>query len=156
MGQSRPVRVVNLVTRGTIEERVLRTLETKRGLFAGVFESDADEIPFEAFKSSGFLNSMRVLVNETQDRPEQSRDWSGETGDDRRRIGDGKGTESNPPERAGVANSMWHGIAQLLEAACATLSDPTMAAQVPPEHRKKLQSAARKIAEQLASNPGGD
>ena len=156
MGQSRPVRVVNLVTRGTIEERVLRTLEAKRGLFAGVFEGDADEIPFEAFKTSGFLDSMRALVNETQDRPEQSRDWGVDRGDDGRKIGDGKGTESIPSERAGVANPMWHGIAQLLEAACATLSDPTMAAQVPPEHRKKLQSAARKIAEQLASDQGGD
>src|SRR4029078_6101093 len=34
MGQSRPVRVVNFVTRGTIEERVLRTVEAKQGLFA--------------------------------------------------------------------------------------------------------------------------
>ena len=36
MGQSRPVRVINLVTRGTIEEKVLRTIEAKQGLFAGV------------------------------------------------------------------------------------------------------------------------
>ena len=37
MGQHRPVQVFNLVTRGSIEERVLKTLEQKRSLFDGVF-----------------------------------------------------------------------------------------------------------------------
>ena len=37
MGQHRPVQVFNLVTRDSIEERVLRTLEKKRTLFEGVF-----------------------------------------------------------------------------------------------------------------------
>ena len=45
-------------------------------------------------------------------------------------------------------NPMWHGIARLLEATCATLADPATAAQIPPEVRGKLHSAARKIAEQ--------
>ena len=35
MGQHRPVQVFNLVTRDSIEERVLRTLELKRSLFDG-------------------------------------------------------------------------------------------------------------------------
>src|SRR5262245_65056252 len=68
MGQSRPVRVVNLVTRGTIEEKVLRTLEAKQGLFTGVFDGDADEIPFEAVKTGGFLDTMRELVADSGDR----------------------------------------------------------------------------------------
>src|SRR5262249_61047200 len=63
MGQNRPVRVVNFVTRGTIEEKVLHTLEAKQRLFTGVFEGDADEIPFEAVRSSGFLNAMREMVD---------------------------------------------------------------------------------------------
>src|SRR4051794_19323233 len=66
MGQSRPVRVVNFVTRGTIEEKVLRTIEAKQGLFSGVFEGDADEIPFEAVKTGGFLDSMQELVAEAE------------------------------------------------------------------------------------------
>ena len=64
MGQSRPVRVVNFLTRGTIEEKVLRTLGAKQGLFAGLFAGDADEISFEALKTSGFLDSMRTLVED--------------------------------------------------------------------------------------------
>jgi hypothetical protein len=51
---------------------------------------------------------------------------------------------------------MWHGIAQLLEAACATLSDPAMAAQIPPEQRRKLHAAAQGIAERLAPDSGKD
>src|ERR1700676_4009895 len=38
MGQHRPVQVFNLVTRDSIEERVLKTLELKKSLFDGVFE----------------------------------------------------------------------------------------------------------------------
>ncbi len=68
MGQNRPVRVINLVTRGTIEEKVMRTLEAKQGLFAGVFEGDADEIPFEAVSVSGFLDTMRELVSDEEAR----------------------------------------------------------------------------------------
>ena len=64
MGQNRPVRVVNFVTRGTIEERVLRTLEAKQGLFAGLFEGDEDEIPFEAVGRTGFLDSLRDMLAE--------------------------------------------------------------------------------------------
>lgn len=64
MGQSRPVRVVNLVTRGTVEERVLRTVEQKQGLFAGVFAGDEDEIAFAAVNQTGFLDSVRELIGE--------------------------------------------------------------------------------------------
>jgi SNF2 family DNA or RNA helicase len=86
MGQSRPVRVINFVTRGTIEEKVLRTVEAKQGLFAGVFEGDADEIPFAAVNTGGFLSTMRELVaegQETGDRGGSLREAGGvqETGD---------------------------------------------------------------------------
>jgi superfamily II DNA or RNA helicase len=64
MGQNRPVRVVNLVTRGTIEERVLRTLEAKQNLFAGVFDGDEDEIAFAAVNQSRFLDAVRDLLGE--------------------------------------------------------------------------------------------
>src|SRR5437764_8252652 len=42
MGQHRPVQVFNLVTRDSIEERVLRTLDRKRLIFAGVFTGTSD------------------------------------------------------------------------------------------------------------------
>lgn len=69
LGQERPVRVINLVTRGTVEEKVLKTLEQKQGLFDGVFDSDEDEITFSAINPGGFLNTVRELIGETKVAP---------------------------------------------------------------------------------------
>jgi SNF2 family DNA or RNA helicase len=62
MGQSKPVRVINLVTRGTIEERVLQTIGQKQDLFAGVFAGDEDEIAFTAVTQPKFLDAVRELL----------------------------------------------------------------------------------------------
>jgi superfamily II DNA or RNA helicase len=62
MGQSRPVRVVHLVTRGGIEERVLRVIGQKRALFAGLFDGDTDEINFAALGQPAFLEAVRDLL----------------------------------------------------------------------------------------------
>ena len=64
MGQSRPVRVINLVTRGTIEERVLRTIQQKAGLFNGLFEGDEDEITFVGVNQTKFLDVVREVIGE--------------------------------------------------------------------------------------------
>ncbi|QEL14593.1 DEAD/DEAH box helicase [Limnoglobus roseus] len=64
MGQSRPVRVVNLVTRGTIEERVLRTLEQKQNLFAGIFDGDDDEVTFTNVASGTLMKAVRDLLTD--------------------------------------------------------------------------------------------
>ena len=58
------MRVVNLVTRGSIEERVLKTVEMKQSLFAGVFDGDADEVSFEALGQQQFLETVRELIGE--------------------------------------------------------------------------------------------
>src|SRR5207244_5691132 len=54
MGQERPVRVINFVTRGSIEERVLRAIEAKRLLFAGIFDGESDEVEFAALGQTSF------------------------------------------------------------------------------------------------------
>ena len=64
MGQKRPVRVVNFVTRGTIEERVLKTLSAKQGLFDGLFAGDEDDFAFESTGAARFLDAMRGLLDE--------------------------------------------------------------------------------------------
>src|SRR5437763_5728944 len=64
MGQSRPVRVVHLVARNKIEERVLRAIERKAALFAGLFAGDADELDFAALGTPTFLDTVRGLVDE--------------------------------------------------------------------------------------------
>jgi superfamily II DNA/RNA helicase len=64
MGQSRPVRVVHLVTRDSIEERVLRAVANKKALFAGLFAGDSDEVSYEALNTPTFLEAVRELVDE--------------------------------------------------------------------------------------------
>jgi superfamily II DNA or RNA helicase len=62
MGQHRPVQVFNLVTRDSIEERVLRTLERKRAVFVGVFNGTSDEAMFGSLGRQAFLDTVRELV----------------------------------------------------------------------------------------------
>ncbi len=64
MGQHRPVQVFHLVTRDSIEERVLRALETKRSLFASVFSGTADEVLLGNVGQQAFLEAVRALVDE--------------------------------------------------------------------------------------------
>jgi SNF2 family DNA or RNA helicase len=64
MGQDRPVRVVHLVTRNSIEERVLRVIEQKRALFAGLFDGDTDEVSFAALGQPKFLDAVRELLDD--------------------------------------------------------------------------------------------
>ena len=53
-----------LVTRGTIEERVLQVMQQKRALFAGLFAGDSDEIDFAALGQPAFLEAVREIVGE--------------------------------------------------------------------------------------------
>src|SRR5215213_7429530 len=62
MGQDRPVRVVHLVTRNSIEERVLKVVEQKRALFSGLFDGDTDEVSFAALGQPKFLDAVRELL----------------------------------------------------------------------------------------------
>jgi superfamily II DNA or RNA helicase len=69
MGQHRPVRILNLVTRASIEERVLKTVAMKRSLFESVFAGTSDEVSFEALGQQAFLDAVRELVGEEAPRP---------------------------------------------------------------------------------------
>jgi SNF2 family DNA or RNA helicase len=64
MGQKRPVRVLNFVTRGTIEERVLKAIAAKQSLFDGFFAGDEDEIAIESAGGSKLLGAMRNLLDD--------------------------------------------------------------------------------------------
>ncbi len=157
MGQNRPVRVINFVTRGTIEEKVLRTIEAKQGLFAGLFAGDADEIPFEALNTGGFLDTMRELVgSESGDRNQETGTREQGTGIRRQEPGNSKVVSSLPPvpgplipERSPVPCSLtpdvWHGIAQIVEGACAVLADPGAITRIPPDVRARLLAAVRAL-----------
>jgi len=144
MGQSRPVRVVNFVTRGTIEEKVLRTLEAKQGLFDGIFEGDADEIPFGAV-NGGFLDTMRGLVDEPAT-PQTVTEQPASPVPTQPRIA---AIVAGPSASEGENLTLWHGVAQLIEAACVTLADPVAREQLSQEIRDRLRAALRGIAAKL-------
>ncbi|MBW1982725.1 MAG: DEAD/DEAH box helicase [Deltaproteobacteria bacterium] len=57
-GQKRSVQVINLVAQGTIEERMLDTLATKRNVFAGIFGTE------EAPTSISFEDTGQALLKE--------------------------------------------------------------------------------------------
>jgi superfamily II DNA or RNA helicase len=62
-GQPRPVNVVNLIARGTIEERMLDTLAAKRAVFDAALNEDSDVVDL-SFKDSGqgVLQRLEVLL----------------------------------------------------------------------------------------------
>lgn len=62
MGQSRPVRVINFVTRGSIEERVMQSIEAKRSLFGSVFDGESDSVDFTALGTPSFLDGVRDVI----------------------------------------------------------------------------------------------
>ena len=126
LGQSRPVRVVNFVTRGTIEERVLRTLEQKQALFEGLFEGDEDELTFPAIGRSGVLDAVRDL------------------------IGEGKETTAvaNAPAISTEAAALYLAAVQLLESLPAALAVGKRI-EVPNELRQRAQAAAAALNEVL-------
>jgi superfamily II DNA or RNA helicase len=62
-GQPRPVNVVNLIARGTIEERMLDTLAAKRAVFDAALNEDSDVVDL-SFKDAGqgVLQRLEVLL----------------------------------------------------------------------------------------------
>jgi superfamily II DNA/RNA helicase len=139
MGQSRPVRVVNLVTRGTIEERVLRTLEAKQNLFAGVFDGDEDEIAFASVNQPKFLDAVRDLLAEP--RPDPA-----------------------PPQAAGPdvdgRLALWHAGAQMIEALSQlAATDQSTWANADPGLRSRLHTGLTELLRRLVldqNNPSSE
>ncbi len=144
MGQARPVRVIHLVARNTIEERVLRVLESKKSLFAGIFEGDSDEIPFTAFETAGFVEAVRELV-------EGSDGVAGGEGGVRPSVPLAV-TASAGEASAGSVLPFWQGVMHLLEAAVQVLqTPPTLPGQppLPSPWREHLRQAARRLLDAL-------
>ena len=63
-GQKNTVNVINLITQGTIEERMLEVMDTKRAIFASVLddkEGIVDELTFD--KSQGLLKRINEILD---------------------------------------------------------------------------------------------
>jgi SNF2 family DNA or RNA helicase len=146
LGQHRPVRAIHLVTRGTIEERVLKTLELKRSLFAGVFAGTADEVSLEALGQRAFLDTVRTLIGEEAPPPARSAS---------------EGPQPAPPPdgrdalaRAGV--QFLEALANLCTAA-AQAGQTTLQLPLPPAEVLQSSAAAiRALVDQLSRGPKGN
>jgi hypothetical protein len=60
--KSRCINVVNLITKNSIEEKILAGLQLKTDLFAGVFEDGAAMVEFSREKRTELLNQLRGLL----------------------------------------------------------------------------------------------
>ncbi|PYT24179.1 MAG: helicase Snf2 [Acidobacteria bacterium] len=69
LGQSRPVHVVHLLTKDSIEERVWETLKLKKSLFAGVFDSPTGEVSFAALGRKSILQVVKEIFANQPGRP---------------------------------------------------------------------------------------
>ena len=47
---------------------------------------------------------------------------------------------------------MWHGVAQIVEGACAVVADPAAGEHIPPDVRARLLAALRSAAVNLSSD----
>jgi Superfamily II DNA/RNA helicases, SNF2 family len=63
LGQRSPVRVVNFVAEGTIEESMLTVLRFKKSLFAGVLDGGETEISLGKNRLAQFMESVESVTN---------------------------------------------------------------------------------------------
>ena len=62
--KSRCVNVVNLITKNSIEEKILTGIQLKTDLFKGVFEGSTDVVEFSHEKRTEMLNRLREMMGE--------------------------------------------------------------------------------------------
>lgn len=62
MGQKRPVRVINFVAKGTIEEGMLSVLAFKRSLSAGILDGGSSEIALGGSRLSRFMKDVENVT----------------------------------------------------------------------------------------------
>ena len=62
MGQTRPVRVINFVAKGTIEEGMLSVLAFKRSLSAGILDGGSGEISLGGSRLNRFMKDVENVT----------------------------------------------------------------------------------------------
>jgi len=67
LGQTRPVRVVNFVAKGTIEEGMLSVLAFKRSLSAGILDGGSGEISLGGSRLSRFMKDVETVTERMGD-----------------------------------------------------------------------------------------
>lgn len=66
LGQANPVQIINMVARGTIEERMLATLRFKSDLAAGILDGGEDAVFFDNKKFERIIEVVDGVMNEAE------------------------------------------------------------------------------------------
>jgi len=69
LGQAHPVQVIHLLTEKSIEEHVWETLELKKSLFVGVFDSPTGEVSFAKLGRKSVLQAVKEIFANQPGRP---------------------------------------------------------------------------------------
>lgn len=67
LGQSRPVQIINMISRGTIEERMLETLRFKSDLSSGILDGGEDAVFIDGNKLGQIIDIIEPMVDERED-----------------------------------------------------------------------------------------
>jgi len=67
MGQKRPVRVINFISKGSIEEGMLSVLAFKRSLAAGILDGAENEISLGGSRLTRFMKEVENVAGQTPD-----------------------------------------------------------------------------------------
>ena len=148
LGQTRPVRVINFVSKGTIEEGMLSVLAFKRSLSAGILDGGSSEISLGGSRLNRFMKDVEnvtrnigegVAVTQTEEvESGPAADGTGSIEDANADVDVGIGrTASAPADGAGAplgdaaGSDPWQALAQVgaqFIAALASANDPDAAA----------------------------
>ena len=130
--KSRCVNVVNLITKNSIEEKILTGIQLKTDLFKGVFEGGTDVVEFSHEKRTEMLNRLREMMGEepvlpprearpSEDVPEDNESLSsaGVAGEEAARSNGSAGmlTGQSPEKVEAVLNSGMQFLGGLMEMA---------------------------------------
>lgn len=125
LGQQEPVRVINFVAKGTIEEGMLEVLRFKKSLFAGVLDGGTPNIEFGGSRLNKFMQTVESVTSRVPEAPTVSEaagavnEFSGDRSSAKRAR-----AEENTEERAPVAHDPWAGLLQTGMALLQQMSAP--------------------------------
>ncbi|GFH98944.1 DEAD/DEAH box helicase [uncultured Phocaeicola sp.] len=74
IGQQRNIQIINLVASGTIEERMLSTLNFKSSLFEGILDNGQDSVFLDDSKLDKIMDSIKIMTETTEGQEEEGAD----------------------------------------------------------------------------------
>ena len=79
LGQNNPVQIINMISRGTIEEQMLSTLSFKSNLAAGILDGGDDAVFLENKKFEKIVEVVDSVVNSSDDSGKEEKNTTADT-----------------------------------------------------------------------------